>query len=292
MSIFQGTGVAIITPFTATGAVDFEALENHIERLITNHVDYLVILGTTGEAVTLNVQEKNDVVRFVLEKTNNRIPAVIGIGGNNTNEVVDKIKRTDFQGIAGILSVAPYYNKPSQEGLYQHFRKIAEASPVPVILYNVPGRTGVNIAAQTTVRLARDFQNIVAIKEASGDMEQAMELMANKSDNFDVISGEDALTLPFLALGFAGVISVMANATPGHFSQMVKHARSGNIEQARQLHYRLLPLINMLFAEGNPAGVKAALNSQRLIANQLRLPLVPVSEQLFKKITLEMDSLY
>ncbi|MFO7940118.1 MAG: 4-hydroxy-tetrahydrodipicolinate synthase [Bacteroidales bacterium] len=291
MSIFQGTGVAIITPFTATGAVDYEALGNHVERLITNQVDYLVILGTTGEAVTLNAQEKNDVIQFILEKTDGRVPAVIGMGGNHTKEVVDKIKRTDFQGIAGILSVAPYYNKPSQEGLYQHFAKIAEASPVPVILYNVPGRTGVNITAQTTLRLAHNFENIVAIKEASGDMDQAMELISNKTDSFDVISGEDALTLPFLALGFAGVISVMANATPAHFSQMVKHARSGDIAKARQLHYRLLPLMNMLFAEGNPAGVKAALNSQRLIANQLRLPLVPVSEQLFKKITHEMESL-
>jgi 4-hydroxy-tetrahydrodipicolinate synthase len=291
MSIFQGTGVAIITPFTNKGAVDYEALGNHVDRLIDNGIDYLVILGTTGEAVTLNAQEKNEVIRYILEKADGRVPAVIGMGGNNTNEVVDKIKRTDFKGIKGILSVAPYYNKPSQEGLYQHFKQIAEASPVPVILYNVPGRTGVNIAAKTAIRLATDLKNIVAIKEASGDMDQAMELIANKPNNFDIISGEDPLTLPFISLGFAGVISVMANACPKPFSQMVKHALIGDMAKARELHYQLLPLMDMLFAEGNPAGVKAALSAAKHIENQLRLPLVPVSQELYKKIQQQMEAL-
>ncbi len=291
MSIFQGTGVAIITPFTANGAIDFEALGNHVDRLIDNGIDYLVILGTTGEAVTLNPQEQHDVIRFIIERADGRVPAVIGMGGNNTGEVVAKIKRTDFQGIQGILSVAPYYNKPSQEGLYQHFKQIAEASPVPVILYNVPGRTGVNITANTAIRLATDFANIVAIKEASGDMDQAMELIANKPHDFDILSGEDALTLPFISLGFTGVISVMANACPRPFSQMVQHARQGNIEKAREIHYQLLPLMDMLFAEGNPAGVKAALSSLNFIAHQLRLPLMPVSDNLFKKIKQQMEAL-
>lgn len=291
MNKFNGTGVALITPFTETGKVDYDALGNHVERLITNGVDYLVILGTTGEAVTLNPQEKHDVITYILNKNAGRLPAVIGLGGNNTREVTDQIKRTDFQRVDAILSVAPYYNKPTQKGLHKHFREIADASPVPVILYNVPGRTGVNITADTATQLARESANIVAIKEATGNMEQAMELVTKKPENFTIISGEDALTLPLISLGFSGVISVAANACPKLFSKMITHALAGETALARKFHYKLLPLMQLLFAEGNPAGAKAALNSKKYISNTLRTPLMPVSEDLYKKITEQMETL-
>jgi len=243
-----------------------------------------VVLGTTGESVTQSDEEKNDLVNFIKRKVNNRIPIVLGLGGNNTTSIKNKIHQTDFNQIDAILSVAPYYNKPSQEGLYQHFKTIAKASPVPVILYNVPGRTGSNIQAKTTLRLARDFENIVAIKEASGNFSQAMEIVKNKPSDFIVVSGEDALTLPLMSIGVSGVISVVGNAFPKEFSTMVQLALSNNYTEALELHYKLIELIDYLFIEGNPAGVKAALTHMDIIKNNLRLPLVPVSEETNQRI--------
>ena len=276
---FVGTGVAIVTPFTDNLEIDYKALEKQIEHLISNNINYLVVLGTTGESVTQSDEEKNDLVNFIKRKVNNRIPIVLGLGGNNTTSIKNKIHQTDFNQIDAILSVAPYYNKPSQEGLYQHFKTIAKASPVPVILYNVPGRTGSNIQAKTTLRLARDFENIIAIKEASGNFSQAMEIVKNKPSDFIVVSGEDALTLPLMSIGVSGVISVVGNAFPKEFSTMVQLALSNNYTEALELHYKLIELIDHLFMEGNPAGVKAALTHMGIIKNNLRLPLVPVSEE-------------
>ena len=281
---FVGTGVAIVTPFTDNLEIDYEALEKQIEHLISNNINYLVVLGTTGESVTQSDEEKNDLVNFIKRKVNNRIPIVLGLGGNNTTSIKNKIHQTDFNQIDAILSVAPYYNKPSQEGLYQHFKTIAKASPVPVILYNVPGRTGSNIQAKTTLRLARDFENIIAIKEASGNFSQAMEIVKNKPSDFIVVSGEDALTLPLMSIGVSGVISVVGNAFPKEFSTMVQLALSNNYTEALELHYKLIELIDHLFMEGNPAGVKAALTHMGIIKNNLRLPLVPVSEETNQRI--------
>ncbi|MEE4196102.1 MAG: 4-hydroxy-tetrahydrodipicolinate synthase [Bacteroidales bacterium] len=281
---FVGTGVAIVTPFKDNLEIDFEALENQIEHLISNQVDYLVVLGTTGESVTQTDDEKKDLVNFIKRKVNSRIPIVLGMGGNNTSAIVNKIHQTDFNQVDAILSVAPYYNKPSQQGLYQHFKSIAEASPVPVILYNVPSRTGSNIQAKTTLRLAHDFENIVAIKEASGNFTQAMEIVKNKPGDFIVISGEDALTLPLMSIGVSGVISVVGNVFPKEFSTMVQLALSNNYAEALDIHYKLLSLIDYLFIEGNPPGVKAALAHLGIIKNNLRLPLVPVSDETNRKI--------
>lgn len=281
---FIGTGVAIVTPFKDNLEIDFEALEKQIEHLISNNINYLVVLGTTGESVTQTNEEKDDLVNFIKRKVNHRIPIVLGMGGNYTSSIVNKIHNTDFNQIDAILSVAPYYNKPSQEGLYQHFKAIAQVSPVPVILYNVPGRTGSNIQAKTTLRLAHDFKNIVAIKEASGNFSQAMEIIKNKPSDFIVVSGEDALTLPLMSIGVSGVISVVGNVFPKEFSTMVQLALSNNFAEALENHYKLIELIDYLFIEGNPAGVKAALAHMGIIKNNLRLPLVPVSTETNKKI--------
>lgn len=281
---FSGTGVAIITPFKKDLSIDFEGLEKQIEHLIANGINYLVVLGTTGESVTHTEDEKKQLVTFIKEKVSNRIPIVLGVGGNNTQAVVDQIKKTDFDQIDAILSVAPYYNKPSQEGLYQHFKAIAKACPVDVILYNVPGRTGSNIKAETTLRLAHDFKNIVAVKEASGDFSQAMYIIKDKPEHFIVVSGEDALTLPLMAVGVSGVISVVANAFPKEFSSMVQFALNNNFKEAEKIHYRLLEFIDYLFIEGNPAGIKAALEILGIIENNLRLPLVKVSDKTYEKI--------
>lgn len=281
---FTGTGVAIITPFTAEIKIDFNALETHIEHLLTNGINYLVVLGTTGESVTQSDYEKDELIRFVIDKVNDRVPIVLGMGGNNTQAVINKIGKTDFNKIDAILSVAPYYNKPTQEGLYQHFKAIAEASPVPVILYNVPGRTGSNINAETTLKLAHEFENIIAIKEASGNFSQAMYILKDKPEDFMVISGEDALTLPLISVGFSGVISVVANVLPKEFSTMVQLALNNNYQEAEKVHYKLLEFIDTLFIEGNPAGIKAALEILGLIKNKLRLPLVPVTDKTYKKL--------
>lgn len=270
----QGTGVAIVTPFTSTGHVDFFGLAKLIQHLLKGKVDYIVVLGTTGESVTLNQDEKKQVVEFVLQKVNKKIPVVLGLGGNNTQEIIQNITTTDFSGIAAILSVSPYYNKPSQEGIYQHYKAIAAHSPVPLILYNVPGRTSSNLLPETTLRLANDFSNIIGIKEASGNMEQCMRIIQSRRKNFLVISGDDNLTLPLIAAGADGVISVVANVFPKDFSNMVRSALKGDFNVSRKLHYKLMSITDLLFADGNPGGVKIALQQLGICQPYLRLPLV------------------
>ncbi len=280
---FIGTGTAIVTPFRNDGSVDFQSLEKLIDYLISNQVNYLVVLGTTGESVTLNKDEKNAVVSFVIEKVENRVPVVVGCGGNNTQQVINNLRELNFEGIDAILSVSPYYNKPSQQGILKHYESIAAASPVPIILYNVPGRTGSNIAADTTIQLSKN-KNIIGIKEASGDICQIMKIMRDKPDDFLVISGDDAMTLPIITLGGAGVISVTANALPLNFSEMVNNALNNNLEKARKQHYQMIDIMAAHFEEGNPAGIKASLANLNIIQNNLRLPLVPVSDRLYKRI--------
>lgn len=282
---FSGTGVAIITPFTNDYSVDYPALERVVEHCIKGKVSYIVVLGTTGESVTLNKSEKHEVINTVVKTTAKRVPIVVGIGGNNTMDVIDGIKTVNMNGLDGILSVVPYYNKPNQTGLYEHYKAIAKVSPLPVILYNVPGRTGINMNADTTVRLAHDFKNLVAVKEASGNMQQIMDILRDKPEEFAVISGDDALTLPMIALGASGVISVVSNAFPLDFATMVEEALSNNFQLARTIHFSMLELIGGLFTEGNPAGVKAVMHMQNLIQNVVRLPLTPVSEKHYLKLT-------
>lgn len=271
----MGMGVALVTPFKTDYSVDYEALEKLVEFQIEGGVDYFVVLGTTGETPTLSEEEKHQVIQTVLRVNNGRKPIVLGIGGNNTMGVIDQIRHTDFEGIDAILSVAPYYNKPSQAGIYQHYKAIAESTTMPIILYNVPGRTGVNIAAETTIRLSRDFNNIVAIKEASGNFRQIDEIIKNKRQDFMVISGDDGITFPLIALGAVGVISVVGNAFPKEFGKMVRLALQGDLSGARDIHYRFVEMIEVLFADGNPAGVKSVLSYMGKIENILRLPLVP-----------------
>ncbi len=280
----KGTGVALITPFHNYGTIDFTSLGKLTKHVINGGVDFLVALGTTSEAPVLSADEKNAVLNHILEVNDGKVPVIIGVGGNNTQGIVDSLKSIDFEGVSGILSVAPYYNKPNQKGLYFHFKSIAAASPVPVILYNVPGRTSSNISAETTLRLASEFGNIAGIKEASGDLGQIMQIIKNKPEGFSVLSGDDALTYPMLALGADGVISVVANAFPRQFSQMVNLALKGNYEEARPLHYELLELIEALFEDGNPAGIKAALDAMGIAGNNLRLPLVKANKATYNKI--------
>ncbi len=283
--LFTGTGVALITPFRKQQeTVDFTKLEHLIEYIVTSGVDYIVALGTTSEAATMTPSERSAVQEFIVETVNGRCPIMLGLGGNNTLDVTDTINRTNFDGISGILSVAPYYNKPNQRGLQQHYHSIAEASPVPVIIYNVPGRTGVNIAAETTLTLANECPNIIGIKEASGNMQQVMEILRRRPAGFRVISGDDSLTCPMIAMGADGVISVIANALPKETSDMVRFALKGDLKKALPLHYRLLPLMNAIFEEGNPTGVKSLLETEGLITNILRLPLVKASKQLTNKL--------
>ncbi len=284
MKELVGTGVAIITPFKSDKSIDFSALERLIEYLITHGIDYIVALGTTGESATLSKEEKKRVLHFIIEKVNGHVPIVAGFGGNNTKAVVESIQDYgDFSGISAILSVAPYYNKPSQRGIIEHYKTIADVSPVPVILYNVPGRTKVNISAETTLELAQ-HKNIVAVKEASGNIEQIMQILKNKPREFMVISGDDALTFPLITLGASGVISVVAMARPTQTSNMVRYALEGEYDKARDIHYKLLDLIQAIFEDGNPSGIKAALHILGLIENNLRLPLVPVKEETYEKI--------
>lgn len=272
-----GMGVALVTPFNENFGVDYEALERLVEFQIKNGTDYLVVLGTTGENPTLTQAEKNKIVETVVRVNAGRLPIVLGIGGNNTMGIVEQIKNTDFSSIDAILSVAPYYNKPSQEGLYQHYRAIATSTNMPVILYNVPGRTGVNISADTTLRLAYEFPNIVAIKEASGNFKQIDDIIKNKPENFMVISGDDGITFPLITLGAVGVISVVGNAFPKEFSRMVRLALRGDLQGARTIHYRFVEMMELMFVDGNPAGVKSMLSCMGLIKNVLRLPLVPTT---------------
>ena len=274
-NIFKGLGIALITPFKKDGSVDYEALERVIDYQLNNGADFLCILATTGETPCLTADEKVAIKQLVVKLVAGRIPIVMGCGGNNTAAVVEELKNTVWSGIDGILSVCPYYNKPSQEGLYQHFKAIAKASPLPVILYNVPGRTGINLKAETTCRLAHDCKNIVAIKEASGSLEQVDDIIKNRPDGFDVLSGDDALTFPMVASGAAGVISVIGNALPKEFSRMIRYEFRGEYEPARRIHHKFTELYQLLFVDGNPAGVKALLHEMGMIENELRLPLVP-----------------
>ena len=286
---FIGTGVALVTPFRKQETIDFSKLESLINHIINGGADYIVALGTTSEAATVTDTERHALQDFIIESVGGRCPIMLGLGGNNTLAVTDAIANTNFDGISGILSVAPYYNKPNQRGLAQHFKQIADASPVPVIIYNVPGRTGVNISAETTLQLANECPNIVGIKEASGNIAQVMQILRNKPDRFMVISGDDSLTYPMIALGASGVISVIANALPKEMSAMVKYALKGDQKKALPLHYKMLPLMNAIFDEGNPSGIKALLEIEGHISNTLRMPLVKVSKPLYNKISALYD---
>ena len=287
----KGMGVALITPFKQDKSSDYDALARLLEYQIKSGVDYLVVLGTTAETATLTPAERQAVKEFVVERVAQRVPLVIGIGGNNTMALVEELKTTDLSPFSAVLSVVPYYNKPSQEGIYQHYKAIAEASPLPVILYNVPGRTGVNMTAETTLRLAREFSNIVGVKEASGNITQMDDIIKNKREDFMVISGDDGITFPLITLGAVGVISVIGNAFPKEFAKMVRLALGGDFEKALLIHHRFTELFSLLFVDGNPAGVKCLLNAMGYIENELRLPLVPTRITTYEKIRRVLDSL-
>lgn len=287
----RGVGVAFITPFKEDESVDYEALIRLVDYQIQNNTDYLVVLGTTAETATLTEEEKTKIVETVINRVNGRIPIVLGVGGNNTRAVVNQLKTGNFEGVDAILSVVPYYNKPSQEGIYQHYKAIAEASKLPVILYNVPGRTAVNMTAETTLRLANEFSNIVAIKEASGDMAQMDDIIKRKPDHFDVISGDDGITFPLITLGAIGVISVIGNAFPKEFSRMTRLALEGDYQSALTIHHSFSELFKLLFVDGNPAGVKSMLHMMGYIENKLRLPLVPTRITTFEQIRLVLNEL-
>ncbi|MCF8378317.1 MAG: 4-hydroxy-tetrahydrodipicolinate synthase [Bacteroidales bacterium] len=276
--IKSGTGVALVTPFHNYGTIDFNCLEKLLNHVIEGGAEFVLALGTTSEAATLSSDEKNAAVNFIIETVNDRVPIMLGVGGNNTQEVVNRMQSINFDQISAVLSVAPYYNKPNQKGLYTHFKTIASACPLPLYLYNVPSRTSVNISAETTLKLATEIQNIVGIKEASGNMPQIMDIIKNKPKDFKVFSGDDALTLPMLSVGAQGVISVVANAYPKDYSEMVRLGLKGRFEEASILHYKLLDIIGLLFEDGNPAGVKAALEMLGICKNNLRLPLVKVNK--------------
>lgn len=291
MNRFYGTGVAMVTPFDADGQVDYQGLKNLINHLIDGGVEYLVSLGTTGESVTLSKEEKKKIWAYTAQINNGRVNLVAGIGGNNTQEIVEEVKSFDTNGYDAILSASPNYNKPTQEGIYQHYKAIAQASPLPVILYNVPGRTGSNVAAETTVRLAHDFKNIIGIKEASGNFDQLNQIMRDKPKEFLLISGDDPITLPMIALGGVGIISVVGNALPRQLSDMTRLCLQGDFKAAQKGHSDLIDFTRMLFAEGNPAGVKTALKYLGICGDGVRLPLVQVSTKLAEKIIEETKQL-
>jgi 4-hydroxy-tetrahydrodipicolinate synthase len=284
MKRFKGTGVAIVTPFKNDSSIDFNAFGRVINHVIKGGVNYIVAMGTTGEASTLTRDEKQALISYVVEAIDNRVPLVVGIGGNNTQEVITSIREYDLTGADGILSVAPYYNKPGQRGIFQHFKAIATFSPLPIIIYNVPGRTSSNISAETCLELAHECENIIGIKEASGDIVQIMKILKGKPENFIVLSGDDMMTIPIIAAGGAGVISVLANAYPVGCSELVNQALKNNFKAAREMQFRFMEIIELMFADGNPAGVKAFLNVMNLCQNNLRLPLVPVSKTIFSRI--------
>lgn len=283
-NIFHGLGIALVTPFCEDGSVDFVALRRLIAYQLDNGADFLCILATTGETPCLSAEERKEIKETIVKQVAGRVPILMGCGGNNTSAVVEELKTGDFSGIDGILSVCPYYNKPSQEGLYQHFKAIANATKLPVVLYNVPGRTGINLKPETTCRLAADCDNIVAIKEASGSLEQVDEILKNKPANFEVLSGDDALTYPMIACGAVGVISVIGNALPKEFSRMIRLEFRGEFMAAQKIHHKFTDLYSLLFVDGNPAGVKALLSEMGFIKNQLRLPLVPTRVATMQKI--------
>lgn len=288
MKTLRGTGVALVTPFTSTFTIDFNALERLVSHCIEGGVEYLVVMGTTGENPVLSAQEKQDVLKAVVEAANGRVPIVYGIGGNDTRAVVHALQNDDLTGVDAILSVSPYYNKPTQEGIYQHFKMVSESSPLPVILYNVPGRTGSNVSAATTLRIAHDFKNIVAVKEASGDLEQVMAIIKDRPEGFLVLSGDDNLSLPIIAAGGDGVISVSGQAFPAVFTEMIRQSLAGEMATARSLHYRLFTVTQLLFAEGNPGGVKAALDILEVIPPFMRQPLWPITKELRQAIEAEI----
>lgn len=284
MAKFFGTGVAMVTPFNADKSVDFESLGKLVDYLTNGGIEFLVVLGTTGEAATLSTEERHKVVRYVVEKNAGKLPVVVGVGGNNTEEVLHTLKTFDLSGVDAILSVTPYYNKPNQRGLYEHYKAIALESKLPIILYNVPGRTGINMTAETTVKLAKEFKNIIGIKEASANLTQMTYILRDKPADFIVLSGDDGLALPQMAIGMDGVISVAGNCLPREFSDMVRYSIAGDMAKARPLHNKFVEIIDALFADGNPAGAKAALSYRKVVKNELRLPLVPVNDALQKKI--------
>ena len=279
-----GTGVAIVTPFKKSGSIDFDALKKLVNHLIQGKVEYLVVMGTTGESATLSKEEKQKVIECVVTENKKRVPLVLGVGGNNTAEITKLIAKVDTKAFSAILSVSPYYNKPSQEGIYQHYKAISKASKLPIILYNVPGRTSSNITSDTTLRLAKDFKNIIAVKEASGSVEQMMRIINHRPKDFLVISGDDNLTLPMIAAGGDGVISVAANAFPKDFSDMVRAALEDDMAKARKLHYKLMDVTDQLFADGNPGGIKYALSLLKICSTYVRLPLVEPNENVKQKL--------
>ena len=279
----KGTGVALVTPFHKDGSIDFKGFKKLLDRIIDGKVEYLVPLGTTGESVTLTKDERRAVLDFVLEINDGRLPVVLGLGGNNTNEILECMEEMDFDGVSAVLSVSPYYNRPSQRGIYQHYKMIANACPVPLILYNVPSRTGSNMDAETTLELAHDVRNIIGIKEASGNLEKVMRILHGRPKDFLVISGDDLLTLPMLACGADGVISVIANAFPKDWSEMVRAGLEGNFDRSRKLHYKLQEITRAIFVDGNPSGVKGLLSFQTVCAEHVRLPLVSVGKSTINK---------
>lgn len=289
--LFKGAGVALVTPFKPDYSVDFATLENIAEDQVSSGMDYLVVLGTTAETPTLSTTEQKEVMECVRSKVNKRIPLMIGIGGNDPQKVTDTIKSTDLNGIDGILSVTPYYNKPSQEGLAAYFKRIAQVSPVPVILYNVPSRTGVNMLCETSLTIAKSCSNVIAIKEASGECAQAARTVKNAPDHFAVISGDDSLALPMMAVGAIGVISVIANALPGKLSQMIHYANNGQYTEARELHLKLIDMLKLIFREGSPGGVKALMEIMGKARNIMRLPMYPVSTGLYREIETELKKI-
>lgn len=284
-------GVALITPFKEDGSVDYDALIRLVDYQVQNGTDFLCVLGTTAETPTLTADEKKKIKELVVERVNGRIPILLGVGSNCTQGVVDSLKNDDFTGIDAVLVVVPYYNKPSQEGIYQHYKAVANATKLPIVLYNVPGRTGVNMTAETTLRIARDFKNVIAIKEASGNITQMDDIIKNKPENFDVISGDDGITFPLITLGAVGVISVIGNAFPREFSRMTRLALQGDYASALNIHHKFTELFKLLFVDGNPAGVKAMLNMMGMIENRLRLPLVPTRITTFEQMKRILDEL-
>ena len=281
----KGMGVALITPFKEDGSVDYDALLRLVDYQLENGTDFLCVLGTTAETPTLTKEEKEKVKRTVIDRVGGRLPILLGVGSNSTQAVVDSVKNDDMTGVDALLVVVPYYNKPSQEGIYQHYKAVAEATELPIVLYNVPGRTGVNMTAETTLRLANDFENIVAIKEASGNIAQMDEIIKNKPEGFDVISGDDGITFPLITLGAVGVISVLGNAFPREFSRMTQLALEGDYANALPIHHQFAEMCNLLFVDGNPAGVKAMLSIMGMVENKLRLPLVPARQITCEKLS-------
>lgn len=284
-------GVALITPFKEDDSIDYDALNRLVDYQLQNGTDFLCVLGTTAETPTLSPVEKEQIKKQIIQRAGGKLPILLGLGGNNTKEIVDHLKNDDFTGVDAILSVVPYYNKPSQEGIYQHFKAIANATELPVVLYNIPGRTGVNMTAETTLRIARDFKNVIAIKEASGNITQMDDIIKNKPENFNVISGDDGFAYPLITLGAVGVISVIGNAFPREFGRMTRLALQGDYKNALKIHHRFTELFELLFVDGNPAGVKAMLNVMGLIENKLRLPLVPTRITTFEKMRDILDQL-